>query len=65
MSTDGSTTAERYGYSSEDIVILIDDESGRYVWPTRDNIVSVCHGLLIHTPLYIRANPFILDIRHE
>ncbi len=53
MSTDESTTTERYGYSSEDIVILIDDESGRYVWPTRENIVSVCDELLVCSPLYV------------
>ncbi|TFK88486.1 peptidase C14 [Polyporus arcularius HHB13444] len=37
---------ERYGYSSEDIVILIDDESGRYVWPTRENIISAMSDLV-------------------
>ncbi|KAL6300410.1 peptidase C14, caspase domain-containing protein, partial [Sparassis latifolia] len=35
-----------YGYRDEDITILMDDESGRYAWPTRDNIMKAMHELV-------------------
>ncbi|RPD61245.1 peptidase C14 [Lentinus tigrinus ALCF2SS1-6] len=37
---------DQYGYKADDIVILIDDESGHYVWPTHDNIISAMKELV-------------------